>query len=313
MRNLRFFLMLSLVLSITACNRKSRVTRLDTMSSGVATILCEDCLSPIMKEQIDVFQGLYPEAHINPIYTDEVTEMNLLLKDSIRLIVAARDLTGKEFNYLKSLNLRPRSQRIAVDGIALIINKQNKDSLISVLTIQKIMTGQIKDWKGLNQSSSLGAIRVVFDNANSSTVRYVKDSICKNSAFSTNIKALKSNKDVIDYVSKTSNAIGIIGVSWISNRKDSSNLSFIEQIRVMSVSPYDVARLDNSYKPFAAYLALNKYPMVRDIFMITTDLAGTLPAGLLNFTAGDKGQRLILKLGLVPANRPMRLVQVKSE
>lgn len=313
MRNLRFFLMLSLVLSITACNRKPRVTRFDTMTSGVATILCEDCFSPIMKEQIDVFQGLNPEARINPIYTDEVTGMNLLLKDSIRLIVAARDLTGKEFNYLKSQKLRPRSQKIAVDGIALIINKQNKDSLISVATIQKIMTGEIKDWKGLNQTSGLGAIRVVFDNANSSTVRYVKDSICKGKAFSASIKAMKSNKDVIDYVSNTSNAVGIIGVSWISNRKDSTNLSFIEQIRVMSVSPFEEARPDNSYKPFAAYLALHKYPMVRDIYMITTDLPGTLPAGLLHFTAGDRGQRLMLKLGLVPANRPMRLVNVRSE
>jgi len=313
MRNLRFFLMLSLVLSITACNRKPKVTRFDTMTSGVAAILCEDCFSPIMKEQIDVFQGLYPEAQINPIYTDEVTGMNLLLKDSIRLIVAARDLTGKEFNYLKSLKLRPRAQKIAVDGIALIINKQNKDSLISVGTIQKIMSGEIKDWKELNQTSALGEIRVVFDNANSSTVRYVRDSICKGKAFSANIKAMKSNKDVIDYISNTSNAIGFIGVSWISNRKDSTNQSFIEQIRVMSVSPFEEARLDNSFKPFAAYLALHKYPMTRDIFMITTDLPGSLPAGLLHFTAGDRGQRLMLKLGLVPANRPMRLVHVRSE
>jgi phosphate transport system substrate-binding protein len=124
---------------------------------------------------------------------------------------------------------------------------------------------------------------------------------------------LKSNKEVIDFVSNTSNAIGIIGVGWVSNKKDTTNLSFIDDIRVMSVSPYEDARIDNSYKPFAAYLALKEYPMVRDIYMITSDVAGGLPAGVLHFVAGDRGQRIVLKCGLVPANRPMRLVSVKSK
>jgi len=313
MRSLRSILMLSLVLSLIACNRKPRITRFDTMTSGVASIVCEECLSPIIQEQVSTFEGLNPEAKINATYTDEVTAMNLLIKDSIRLVVAARDLTGKEFKYLESLKLRPRSKKIAIDGVALIINKQNKDSIISVSTIRKIMTGEIKDWKQIYPNSNLGKINVVFDNPNSSTVRYIKDSICRKQSFSASIKAMKTNKDVIDLVSKSSNAIGIIGVSWISNPRDSTNLSFINQVRVMSVSAFEEARLDNSYQPFAAYLALGKYPMTRDIYMITSDVAGGLPSGFMNFVAGDRGQRMILKLGLVPANRPMRLVSIKSE
>ena len=313
MRNIRFFLMLTLVLSFTACNRKPRITRTDTMTSGIASILCEDCFSPLIQEEISVFQGLNPEAHVTPIYTDEVTAMNLFMKDSIRLVVAARDLTAEEFNYLKSKKLVPRSRRIAVDGIALIINKTNKDSIIGIPTFKKILNGEITDWKEIDPQSSLGSIRLVFDNPNSSTVRYVEDSVCGGKAISGNVKALKSNKEVIDFVSNTSNAIGIIGVGWVSNKKDTTNLSFIDDIRVMSVSPYEDARTDNSYKPFAAYLALKEYPMVRDIYMITSDVAGGLPAGVLHFVAGDRGQRIVLKCGLVPANRPMRLVSVKSK
>ena len=313
MRNLRFFLVLTLVLSFTACNWKPKITRMDTMTSGSASILCEDCFSPLIQEEISIFQGLNPEAHITPIYTDEVTAMNLFMKDSIRLVVAARDLTIEEFNYLKSKKLVPRSRRIAVDGIALIINKRNKDSIIGIPTFEKILNGEITDWKEINPQSSLGSIRLVFDHPNSSTVRYVEDSICGGKRISGNVKALKSNREVIDFVSNTSNAIGIIGVSWISNKKDTTNLSFIDDIRVMSVSPYEDARADNSYQPFAAYLALKKYPMVRDIYMITSDVAGGLPAGILHFVAGDRGQRIVLKCGLVPANRPTRLVSVKSK
>ncbi|MDD4922494.1 MAG: substrate-binding domain-containing protein, partial [Bacteroidales bacterium] len=178
MRNLRFLLILSLVLSFSACNRKPKVTRFDTMTSGVATVLCEDCFSPIIQEEISVFQGLNPDAKITPVFTDEVTAMNLFLKDSIRLVVAARDLTAAEYKYIQSRKLVPRSRKIAIDGIALIINKKNTDSIISVSTLAKMMSGEVKEWKSIHPASSLGAIRVVFDNPNSSTVRFVRDSVC---------------------------------------------------------------------------------------------------------------------------------------
>jgi len=313
MRKVHFYLMLLIVFSITACNRKAKPLRTDTMNSGNASIATDDCFAPIIKEEIDVFQGLNPDAKINPVFTNEVNAMNLLLKDSLRLVVVARDLTSAEFKYLKSQKLRPRSIKIAVDGIALIINNQNKDTLITVKNLKKILTGEINDWKGLNKHSELGKIRIVFDNPNSSTVRYIKDSICRQQPFSKNVRAQTTNQAVIDFVSKTPNAIGIIGVNWVCNPRDSNNLSFIDKIRVMSVSEADEATEDNSYQPFAAYLVLENYPLRRDIYMITSDVQGGLPAGIMNFIGGNQGQRIILKSGLVPETRPMRLVSVKDK
>ena len=104
-----FVLTLLFVLSFSACHSGPKITRFDTMTSGKATVLCEDCFSPIIQEEIGVFQGLYPEASVHPIYTDEVTAMNLLIKDSIRTVIAARDLTGKEFNYFPIFNYETRS------------------------------------------------------------------------------------------------------------------------------------------------------------------------------------------------------------
>lgn len=311
MRTIRFYWILSFILLLSACDRGKRVTRFDTMISGVASVVCDDCFAPIIQEEINVFQSINGDAQINPVYTDEVSALNLFLKDSIRLVVAARNLTTAEFQSLESRKLLPRSTKIAVDGIALIINNQNKDSLISVSAIKKILTGEIMDWKGINPNSSLGKIRVVFDNPNSSTVRFIKNSICEGKPISDNIKAQESNQAVIDFVSKTPNALGFIGVNWVSNPKDTSNLSFISKIRVMSVSAYIDARPDNSYQPFAAFLALKKYPLVRDIYMITSDVRGGLPSGFMHFVGSDRGQRIILKSGLVPATRPMRLVSIK--
>jgi len=310
MKNASILLSLIVGISTIACNQKRGPERSDTTVSGVATVICDDCFSPIIREEANVFEALNSGASLHLRVANEVDAFNLLFKDSIRLIVAARDLTPEEKQALKDKKLVPRSAKIAVDGIALIINTQNRDSLITVEEFRKIVAGQIRTWNELRPGSRQGTIDVIFDNANSSTVRYVQDSISKGKILSKNVYAKQNNQAVLDYVAKTPNALGIIGVNWVSNPDDSTKNSFISKIRVMSVSPYDVADVENSYQPFPAYLMLERYPFFRNIYMIITDPPGYLPSGFMNFVGGDRGQRIILKSGLVPSTRPMRLVNV---
>lgn len=296
-----------------SCSGGVKVTRTDTTTSGYAEIAADDCFAPIVEEEIDVFEATYNDASLVPFYSGEVEAINLMLKDSVRLVIAARDLTEGEKQGLREKQLQPRSQKIAIDGIALIINKENTDSLISVSALKEIMTGKISSWKELNPQSKYDKISVVFDNPNSSTVRFIKDSINRGELLAESLSALDNNKAVIDYVSNTPNAMGLIGVNWISNPNDSTNLSFSNKIRVMGVSKSDIPTVKNSFQPFPAFLAIGEYPLRRDVYVILSDLRGTLPAGFVNFISGDKGQRIILKAGLVPATRPMRLISVQEQ
>ena len=69
----------------------------------------------------------------------------------------------------------------------------------------------------------------------------------------------------------------------------------------------------NSFKPYQAYLALRQYPLTHDVFILVNDPRNGLPTGLMTFLTKDRGQRIILKSGLVPATQPVRLVNVKDE
>ncbi len=306
-------IIVSVAIASISCNKKIKVTRTDTVTSGYAEIAADDCYSPIINEEIDVFEALNNDASIVPLYSGEVEAINLLLKDSVRLVIAARDLTEAEKQGLIATQLQPRSQKIAIDGIALIINKENTDSLISVSSLKKIMTGEIDSWKQINPQSKYDKMTVVFDNPNSSTVRFIKDSINRGEPLADILKAQDNNKAVLDYVSRNPNSMGVIGVNWISNPNDTTNLSFTDKVRVMAVSKSDTPTVNNSFQPFAAYLAIGEYPLRRDVYVILSDLRGTLPAGFVNFLGGDKGQRIILKAGLVPATRPTRLMVVKEQ
>ena len=151
------------------------------------------------------------------------------------------------------------------------------------------------------------------DNPNSGTVHYVIDSICQGKALSDSLRALKNNEEVIDYVATTPNAIGIIGANWIRNKADTTHLSFNQKVRVLSVSDSTQATSNNSYRPYQAYLALKKYPMTHEVYILINDPRGALPTGLMTFLTGERGQRIILKSGLVPATQPVRIINVKDD
>lgn len=305
---------LLLLLFLCSCNTKNKDGRNDTYTTGTIPIAVDEGFKPIMQEELAVFEALYPLAKINPTYCNEVDAINSLLKDSVRLVISTRRLSSKEIQSFNSRKFFPKEIKLAVDGVGLIVNNQNPDSLITVNQIRKILTGEITTWKQIHPSSKLGKVQIVFDNPNSSTVRFAKDSICQGKAFAMNgINAKKTNSEVFDYVSKTPNAIGIIGVNWIGARTDSTNLTFRKEVRVLAVSREEKATPSNSFKPFQAYLALGKYPLSRDVYVLVNDPREGLPSGLSIFLTTDRGQRIILKSGLLPATQPVRIVNVKDE
>ena len=300
--------------ALSACRSKSKEGPTDTYSSGVIAIAADESFEPIVQEEIDVFESLYPLAGIVPRYTTEVEAINLLLKDSVRLAIATRTLTEEEMNSFHSRKFYPREIKLATDALALIVNRANPDSLLSVRDFRRILTGEAKNWKQVNPRSGLKDILVVFDNKNSSTVRFAMDSVCGGKPLATeNVSALNTNQQVIDFVVENPEAIGVIGVNWLGNRSDTTNLSFKEEIRVMAVSAEDVATPENSYKPYQAYLYYGNYPLARPIYAILNDPRNGLPWGFTSFMTSDKGQRIILKSGLVPATQPVRIVHVKDE
>jgi len=306
-------LLLAPFLFLVSCQTKNKDGQTDTYTSGVIRIAVDESFKPIIQEELDVFEAQFPNAGIVPKYTDEVEAINELLKDSVRVAIVTRALSTKEENFMKSRKFSPKSYKLATDGIALIINNQNPDSLITVADIRKILTGEAKNWKDIYPASKLGKLQVVFDNPNSSTVRYAIDSICNGKSLSTGLNAQKTNLEVINFVSKTPGSIGIIGVNWLSNKKDTTNLSFNNNVRVMAVSNEIVATNENSYKPFQAYLFYGYYPLTRSVYIILNDPRGALPSGLTSFLTSDRGQRIILKSGLVPATQPVRIVSIKDE
>jgi phosphate transport system substrate-binding protein len=285
----------------------------DTLFSGVIPVAVDETLSPLIQEEIDVFEARYLAANIIPNYTNEVEAMNLLLRDSVRFVVATRSFTDDELDSFHSRKFFPRSLKIATDGIALIVHKENPDSLLSVSGLRRIFSGKVARWRDLVHGSRGDTILVVYDHSNSSTVRYVLDSICRGDGLSPRSYAAGTNRAVLEYVARTPDALGVIGVNWISEEHDSLSREFRSEIQVVRVSRSDAPTYQNSYQPYQYYLNSGDYPFTRDVYINLNDPRSGLPSGLTNFITSSRGQRIILKAGLLPATMPVNVVHVKNE
>jgi len=198
----------------------------------------------------------------------------------------------------------PQQLMIAKGGVALITNRQNPDTTISMADLKKIFAGNQRVLKSADHRQ----YQVVFDQPNSGIVRFLKDSVGIPDSLPDYCFALKGNKAVVDYVNSKRDALGLIDVSWISDPDDSTANSFLRSVNVLAVSRDSIF-----YQPYQAFIAKGQYPLLRDVIMISREARAGLASGFMAFVASDKGQRIILTSGLVPATMPIRIVEVNHE
>lgn len=297
-------LLTSMVLATTSCGGgKTKDERwTDTYSSGTIKIASDESFCPIIDEELAVFHNRYFKAKITPIYTDEVNALNLLMKDSVRLAITTRKLKKEEMEFFRQKQFRPKEILLAKDGLALIVHKSQRDTLITTNQLRDILSGKKKYWDEVYPGASTDPIIVVFDNKNSSTVQYVTDSVCYGQELKAdNLMALDNTRQVVEYVSNHPNTIGIVGVNWVGDHRDSTNLKFTEDVQIMAVSRQAEAKSFNSFKPFQYYLFTDDYPLARPIYMILSDPRRGLSWGFCNYLQTYIAQKVILKAGLLPA------------
>lgn len=302
-----YIILVGLTLSAGLCSscsqQKSKDGRTDTYSSGAISFASDESFSPVIEEERELFEFVYPDAKITPIYTSESEAIQMLLDGKVPMAITSRDFKEGELAHLKATKQFPRTIKFAYDGLALIQNTQNTDSCISVKDIRRILNGEVTRWDQIYPGSKNGEITLVFDNPRLSTVHFAEDSILGGKAItSKNVSAVKKVDEVIKYVETHRGAIGILGSNWLNDKRDSTNITFKKGIRPMAVTKLDVANVENSFKPYQYYFYNDSYPLVRTLYILLNDTHMGLPTGFSNFIISqDKGQLIILKAGLLPA------------
>jgi phosphate transport system substrate-binding protein len=304
-----------LFLALFSCANGGNRKLEETPTRGDIRIFSDESFQPLIEAEVNAFTSLYSteynKASIKAVFKPEVDIINDFMNDSVKVIVTSKKLTDDQIKWLRDTLIITRTTTFAYDALALVTNRENSDTMIKYETIKDIFLGNIKSWKEIDEKSKLNEISVIFDNTKSGNIRYFKERFEINDKLPPSFFAVNSNNEVVEYVSKNKNAMGIVSVNWISDRDDSTSRSFIKKINVLAISqPY----LTDGYyyRPDQGFIYDKSYPFVREIYFISREIFRGLGSGFIQWSTAEKGQRIVLKSGLVPATMPIRLVQIKQ-
>jgi phosphate transport system substrate-binding protein len=293
---------------LLACGPEERP---DTPTSGQILAVADESLKPLVESQRMVFEAQNPKAKIKTAFLPEQQAIQALIKSQARMAVVTRELTADERSIFEEEKVPYSAVLAAMDGIALIVHPSNPDSSLTLPRLKAILSQQKKRWSDLGQrNKSSEEIVVVFDNGSSANLSYI---LRKLGLKKEQIKgyALKNNQEVIAYVRENPNALGVIGVNWLSDSDSRLSQQLVERIKVLWLAEKDNAKVFEYFQPFGEALYYKWYPLRSEVYVITKEGWTGLGAGFQSFWVSDPGQLVVLKEGLHPAMRPMYVRSVK--
>lgn len=309
---------------LTSCDKAKQ-------TNNVGTFVCIKSFENVMRQEMIVYENVYPQAYLGCQYVTEDEAIKRLMSGDTRLAVVGRDLTENETKRLKANKetQNVRSMQIAVDAISLIVNPENPVDKLTMKEIARILSGEVSTWSQIQPGAPDIPIRVVVDDPRSGVTSYMRQKLLDGAPFdSTIVITADSVPGVFNRVKKSKGAIGVIGVSWLA-----SGLGKIDKdsliASVKDENPVDGAEINErvarsgvktlgimhnslqAYKPTQENIYSGDYPLTRPIYMITTaSPSGTL-GKFYSFVTGVDGQKIIMKTGVMPARMQINVYEIQ--
>jgi phosphate transport system substrate-binding protein len=302
---MKYIYCLLVVLFAYSCETKQRNQQPEeTTTSGTIRISVDESFQPVIQEQVKVFSSSFPNAHVIAEYKPEAECLRDLQKDSTRMVIISRDLTEEEQKlYHQRLSYWPSFARIADDAVAVVINQNSPDSVFTYAELKAILAG--KSTKNYNV--------VVDGKSSTSTVRFLIDSVLRGEPLSKSITGAKNSEDLINYIANTPNAIGFVGVSWLTNPQNPQQEQAVAKVK-MALIECKRCEKDTYARPSQQTIMFRQYPLVRGLYYVVKENWNGLGSGFVNFLSYERGQLIFNRASLVPYKMKFnkRLTNIKE-
>ncbi len=299
-----FFCFCSIVL-LAGCEsyqeQKDKLT--DTPQRGKIYVSADESFKPVIESQVKVYESYNPDASIVVNYKPEADCLLDLLNDTVRMVITTRKISkGEENLIVDSLRTGPESIVVAKDAVAVIVHPDAEETFFTMQEVRDVLTGKSGE-----------KFVPVFDGMKAtSTVRYIVDSVLRGEKLTISAMAATNSQDVIDYVARNKKAFGLIGVSWIGNKEDTAQRSFLKKVKIAFLESTD--RPGEYVQPVQENIYMGSYPMVRDLVYILKESHVGLGTGFATYLRGEIGQLVFKRAYLVPVFkkfivRPINLIE----
>jgi phosphate transport system substrate-binding protein len=194
---------------------------------------------------------------------------------------ASRAMKDQELEQAVARGVDPVANVVAMDGIAMVVNSSNPIDALTKQQVKDIFTGKISYWSELGGANE--PIVVVSRDSASGTFESFGELALDKQKVRKDALMEASNGAVASTIARTPNAIGYVGLGFIST-------SGLKPLALNGVMPSKKTVLSK------------KYALSRPLFMYTNGKPQGLVKDFLDFVLSKEGQALVGEEGYVELN-----------
>ena len=261
--------------------------------SGSIQIKGSDTMVNLIQAWSEEFMKQHQDAFVAVTGGGSGTGLAALIGGTCDIAASSRQIKPKETELAAKKGVVAHEVQVALDGLAVVVNKKNPISKLTLDELAAIFTGKVRNWKevgGVDQR-----IVILSREVNSGTHVYFKEHVLRKQdtaskeEFSADALLLPSSQAIADEVLQNSAAIGYYGMGYIG--KEHKAISVAKN----SASEYEYPTIDN--------VVSGRYPISRPLYIYTNGEAKGQVKALIDFILSKEGQLIVSQLDFVPIKK----------
>jgi len=249
-----------------------------------------DTMVNLAQAWAEKYMGEKPGAFVAVTGGGSGTGLSSLISGTCDIAMSSRNIKEKEIALAQKKGINPNEIKVALDGLAVVVNPQNSIDKLTLDQLAAIFTGKVVNWKELGGKDE--KIVILSREVNSGTHVYFKEHVLRKNdpssqeEFAPSALMLSSSQAIADEVAGNSAAIGYYGMGYISPKQ-----------RPVAIAKSDK---DEYVSPSIENVLAGKYPISRPLFVYTNGTPSGLVGAFVEFALSPEGQGIVRTTDFVP-------------
>lgn len=291
MKNLKF-LFLAIPLFLASCGGDAGKTAGTEATEGTEataattsiSVKGSDTVLPLSQKEAEEFMKTNAGAAITVVGGGSGTGITALLDGSTDICMSSRDLkTDEKLKYTEK-GMDVKEVTVGFDALSVIVHPGNKVGQLTREQLEKIFTGEIKNWKEVGGDDA--QIVAYSRESSSGTYEFFKEHVMDKKNYASTVLNMPATGAIVQSVSQTKGAIGYIGLAYLT-----------PSVKALKVS-YDGGK--NYVAPSIEGAKDKSYPVARPLFYFYDSKNEGKVKAFVDYVLSDVGQKHVAESGYVP-------------
>lgn len=221
------------------------------------------------------------------------TGIAALLNGTTQIANASREMKDIEISNAKQKNINPVENKVALDGIAVIVNPGNGIDNLTLKQVADLFTGKITNWKQLGGKDL--PITLYGRENSSGTYEFFKEHVLgTGNDYASSTQVLQGTAALGEAVARDPKGIGYGGVGYFAQRNDVKILHLKKDDKSEAISPSENGKVN--------YDAIwnGNYSISRYLYCYTNGEPKGEVKNFIDFIVSPEGQKLVEQMEYIP-------------